>query len=395
MMDSSSNGLPSSAPVPVEDNLEEILMELNKFERNLRESSAAAPASVSDSHITPLLEDYLSSVARTGTAHFPWPKIKPLFRAKLELVIDQFHDFSPADNLPPVPNVDAFSFAACREKVFQQLDCFGGIPFTVQRLCELMVSPRKHYKRSDKFMRALEKNMLVVSTVDPKSSATLQPPPPPQQRRQSSGMANSSASPVLMNGDHRKDERDTDESMTGEPEKKHARLAQPESTPSLSSASAGHLVSDSEEMDVDESPATGTNLSSPVAGRVGEGPCDSRDVDMQLAGEVGSSPKRQRPDAGGTAPLAQNEDDDGMTGINININFDVHSMITYIVILHPIQVLVIPEMRAWRRRAPRPRRHSRMHLRYRTTRRVPRSQTNRGRKEGPPAKQSPGTTRRI
>jgi len=46
--------------------------------------------------------------------------------------------------------------------VFEQLDAFIGIPFTVQRLAELITSPRKHYRRTDKFMRALEKNMLVI-----------------------------------------------------------------------------------------------------------------------------------------------------------------------------------------------------------------------------------------
>lgn len=40
-------------------------------------------------------------------------------------------------------------------------------PFTIQRLCELLCAPRKHYKRTDKFMRGIEKNLLVVSTVDP------------------------------------------------------------------------------------------------------------------------------------------------------------------------------------------------------------------------------------
>lgn len=77
---------------------------------------------------------------------------------------------SPTESIPPVPNVDQFSFSACREKVFQQLDCFNGIPFTVQRLCELLTSPTKHYKRTDKFMRALEKNMLIVSTIEPRLS---------------------------------------------------------------------------------------------------------------------------------------------------------------------------------------------------------------------------------
>ncbi len=68
---------------------------------------------------------------------------------------------SPTSDIPPAPNVDPFNFDAIKVKVFEQLDAFSGIPFTVQRLAELITSPRKHYKRTDKFMRALEKNMLV------------------------------------------------------------------------------------------------------------------------------------------------------------------------------------------------------------------------------------------
>ena len=81
-----------------------------------------------------------------------------------------FSNLSPADEVPPVPNVDVFNFAAIRNKVFEQLDAFAGIPFTVQRLAELLTSPRRHYKRTDKFMRALEKNMLIVSTVEARAN---------------------------------------------------------------------------------------------------------------------------------------------------------------------------------------------------------------------------------
>ena len=150
------------------DNMEDVLMELNKFE--------SRPAT--SEPLPPLLEDYLTHVAKTGATLFAWAKIKPLLRAKLERVIEEFYSHSPVDELPAVPNVDQFSFPACREKVFQQLDCFAGIPFTVQRLCELLTAPRKHYKRTDKFMRALEKNMLIVSCVEPRITRPAPPPPP-------------------------------------------------------------------------------------------------------------------------------------------------------------------------------------------------------------------------
>ena len=156
------------------DNAEEVLMELNHF------VTAKAPPET----LPPVLEEYFVHVAKTGATVFPWTKIKPVFRAKLENVITEFSPTS--EDVPAVPNVDQFSFGACKEKVFQQLDCFNGIPFTVQRLCELLIAPRKHYKRTDKFMRALEKNMLVVSTIEPVLSRpdfgeTLEDMKPPKQ----------------------------------------------------------------------------------------------------------------------------------------------------------------------------------------------------------------------
>ena len=35
--------------------------------------------------------------------------------------------------------------------------CFASAPFTLQRLCELITEPRKHYKKCDKFLRGVEK----------------------------------------------------------------------------------------------------------------------------------------------------------------------------------------------------------------------------------------------
>lgn len=40
------------------------------------------------------------------------------------------------------------------------------IPFTIQRLCELCLHPRKHYKYLGKYLRAVERSVLVTSTWD-------------------------------------------------------------------------------------------------------------------------------------------------------------------------------------------------------------------------------------
>lgn len=44
--------------------------------------------------------------------------------------------------------------------LLDRLDAFNSAPFTVQRICELLTEPRKQYTRIDKYMRAVEKNIL-------------------------------------------------------------------------------------------------------------------------------------------------------------------------------------------------------------------------------------------
>lgn len=140
-------------------NRETILDELNDFEKKR------------PSEIPPILDDYLVRIAKTGDIMFPWNKLRPLFRRKLEIVLNDFYETCPADNLPILPNVEAFKYEVMRSKLMEALDSFQSAPFTIQRLCELVTNPRKHYRRTDKFMRGLEKNILVVSTIEPKSSS--------------------------------------------------------------------------------------------------------------------------------------------------------------------------------------------------------------------------------
>lgn len=114
------------------------------------------------------LEDYLCYVAKTGDTVYRWASIKYLFREKLMHVIKEFHESTPSvDDLPQYPNVDPFNYETMKSALLERLELFNAAPFTVQRLCELLTDPRKQYSRIDKYMRALEKNILVVSTIEP------------------------------------------------------------------------------------------------------------------------------------------------------------------------------------------------------------------------------------
>ncbi|XP_025420555.1 serine/threonine-protein phosphatase 4 regulatory subunit 2 [Sipha flava] len=115
------------------------------------------------------LEEYLRYVAKTGNTLFQWSLVKPFIREKILNVIAEFADQSALADIPPYPNVDPFNYEAMKTMLLERFDTFNGPPFTIQRLCELLSCPRKEYNRVDKFMRAVEKNILVVSTCELRS----------------------------------------------------------------------------------------------------------------------------------------------------------------------------------------------------------------------------------
>lgn len=92
-------------------------------------------------------EEYLVQIAKTGFTLYPWNKIKPLFKIKLENVIVEFATATPPATIPVMPNVEVFKFDEMKIRIFEQLESYDGIPFTIQRLCELITEPMKNYKR--------------------------------------------------------------------------------------------------------------------------------------------------------------------------------------------------------------------------------------------------------
>lgn len=112
------------------------------------------------------LEEYISYVARTGDPVFQWSMVKVLIKEKLLAVLNEFVENGGPIDVPPCPNVDQFDYDSMKEHVLKHLDAFLYPPFTIQRICELLAAPRKEYNRVDKYMRAIEKNVLVVSASD-------------------------------------------------------------------------------------------------------------------------------------------------------------------------------------------------------------------------------------
>ncbi|KRY52940.1 Serine/threonine-protein phosphatase 4 regulatory subunit 2, partial [Trichinella britovi] len=106
------------------------------------------------------LMEYLDFVSRTGRPLFAWSIIQPFFIHECERSI------SEAIRNLQVPSNGREQLNAYRRRIIQRMQDFDGVPFTIQRICELLLNPARNYKRVDKFLRALEKCVYVVTTVD-------------------------------------------------------------------------------------------------------------------------------------------------------------------------------------------------------------------------------------
>ncbi|TFK27408.1 PPP4R2-domain-containing protein [Coprinopsis marcescibilis] len=68
---------------------------------------------------------------------------------------------------PPVSYMNEEQAREAKQGIFDLLNEFDdNPPFTIQRLCELLIEPKKHYKTVGKYLRAVEKSILVTSTYD-------------------------------------------------------------------------------------------------------------------------------------------------------------------------------------------------------------------------------------
>uniref|UniRef100_A0A673CBW9 Serine/threonine-protein phosphatase 4 regulatory subunit 2 n=1 Tax=Sphaeramia orbicularis TaxID=375764 RepID=A0A673CBW9_9TELE len=139
-------------------------MEIDSLQEALRDFDKKAKKEAS-----PLLEQFLCHIAKTGETMVQWSQFKNYFLFKLEKVMDDFRASAPEQRGPANPNVESIPFEDMKERILKIVKGYNGIPFTIQRLCELLTEPKRNYTGTDKFLRGVEKNVMVVSCVHPTS----------------------------------------------------------------------------------------------------------------------------------------------------------------------------------------------------------------------------------
>jgi len=109
-------------------------------------------------------DNFFHHVAKTGDILTSWKNVKEVFIQKLTKVIGNFHDESEYTEGKINNNCENLKFDDMKKILIEKAMSFENVPFTFQRLCELLSNPSKNYTRCDKYMRALDKNMKVVSS---------------------------------------------------------------------------------------------------------------------------------------------------------------------------------------------------------------------------------------
>ena len=106
---------------------------------------------------TPELDSVLREIGSTGYSSFEWAQLKPVLAAKLETVCAEY--YAAVQDLPE-------PYEELLKRLLALLIDFPNAPFTVQRLCELLLDPHRIYATSTrKVTSALEKLLTVSSTV--------------------------------------------------------------------------------------------------------------------------------------------------------------------------------------------------------------------------------------
>ncbi|KDQ60759.1 hypothetical protein JAAARDRAFT_31731 [Jaapia argillacea MUCL 33604] len=155
-------------------------------------------AIASDFEWLPDYDTLLEQIASTDVVDSEWTRLRDIIKYKIEKNIAQFlveqeqpKNETPIRESPPpagglrlppftprlrdesnpneAPKASLTSAEAeeFKTSIFAQLHDFeSNPPFTIQRVCELCLHPQQHYKSVGKYLRAVEKSLLVTSTWD-------------------------------------------------------------------------------------------------------------------------------------------------------------------------------------------------------------------------------------
>ncbi|KAJ6855109.1 hypothetical protein NC651_039933 [Populus alba x Populus x berolinensis] len=161
----------------------------------------------------------LQVIASTGKFWHDWEKLKRVLSFQLKQVLSEY----PEAKMTTKEQEETYQDLV--KKLDEALHNFEeGPPFTLQRLCEILLAARHIYPNLSKLALALEKNLLVTSTLavctDPYPQALEKPAEsdkPSEELQVQSSLVQNGVEPVVGDGDEimtEVEEADIDDDMT-------------------------------------------------------------------------------------------------------------------------------------------------------------------------------------
>uniref|UniRef100_A0A7S1G7H9 Serine/threonine-protein phosphatase 4 regulatory subunit 2 n=1 Tax=Bicosoecida sp. CB-2014 TaxID=1486930 RepID=A0A7S1G7H9_9STRA len=110
--------------------------------------------------------EIVRGIATSGLYFHDWDKLQPVVSA----LIDEVVTASNA-KVPDCPDRPAEGFADKRAALLSAVAAFDDAPFTIQRLCEVLLEPSRFYSSTHKLFASLDKLLAVSSTQLPSDPA--------------------------------------------------------------------------------------------------------------------------------------------------------------------------------------------------------------------------------
>ncbi|KAI3979085.1 hypothetical protein MKX01_016260 [Papaver californicum] len=115
------------------------------------------------------LTEILSIIAATGKFWHPWEMLQMLLSFKLKQVLSEYPEAQLTSDQQTSKLGETYPDLV--KRLDQALHSFiEGPPFTLQRICEILLAARNIYPNLSKLALALEKNLLVTSTLSVSTS---------------------------------------------------------------------------------------------------------------------------------------------------------------------------------------------------------------------------------
>ncbi|KAJ8644444.1 hypothetical protein MRB53_006192 [Persea americana] len=127
------------------------------------------------------VRNILEVIASTGKFWLDWDILKEILSFRLKQVLAQYPESQMASDVigPQPSSLSGETYQELVKRLDEALLSFiEGPPFTLQRICEILLTPQTIYSTLSKLALALEKNLLVTSTLtvctEPYPSTTMQ-----------------------------------------------------------------------------------------------------------------------------------------------------------------------------------------------------------------------------